>query len=64
MSKYDYVMFETKDPYQLPIKYLSLLDIEMLTLKTKNNIHKCFKNNNNIIKNGNYSIERFKKEVE
>jgi len=59
---YDYVMFYTSDPYELPVKYLNIKKISELTGLTINAIHKRFKaSENNIITIDQFNYERFRK---
>ncbi len=59
---YEYVLFKSSDPYQLPIKYYDTLqDIAKEYNYHYKSLSRMF-NNNNIIYLGEYSIERFRKE--
>lgn len=58
---YDYVMFRLDDPMELPIRYLTIKEISLLTGKSTKRLHNQF----NVLKyvvHDIYGIERFKKE--
>lgn len=60
---YDYVMFRLDDPMELPIRYLTIKEISLLTGKNTKRLHNQF----NVLKYvvyDKYGIERFKKEIE
>jgi hypothetical protein len=59
---YDYVMFYANDPYELPIRYLTIKKISGLTGVNVKALYKRFNNSdNNIITIGDFSYERFRK---
>ena len=60
---YNYVAFYTHDPYELPLSYETIKSIADHIGITQSAVYKRFENsNNNIIKHGSLSFERFKKE--
>ena len=62
-TPYNYVAFYSHDPYQLPLSYESIASISEHIGITEGAVYERFKHSdNNIIKHGSLSFERFKKE--
>ena len=62
-ASYDYVAFYSHDRYQLPLSYESVKSIADHIGISQSAVYQRFDNSdNNIIKHGSLSFERFKKE--
>ena len=61
--KYRYVSFYSHDPAQLPLSYETSKSIARHIGITQDALRKRFAKNDNIIRHGSLSFERFKKEV-
>ena len=63
MPMYEYVAFYSHDPYQLPLSYESLKSISEHIGVSQQAVSQRFNaSEDNIIKHGSLSFERFKKE--
>jgi hypothetical protein len=58
-------MFYSNDPYELPIRYLTIKKISDITGVNVKALYKRFRSSdNNVITIGDFSYERFRKESE